>query len=327
MERQKKKYPYLEYHFVGDPATLLDPLVGSAIRAIGKGWSVGVVSQGEALRFWQEFSREWQAGAVFVSPNVDDLPDTKMLFLDASLPPQQQRFIANQESVLGKRHVLSAGAPDQGHSLDWANLISQFDVAYHEPTGAVAFVGSGKGKTTSALGWAWRQAQGKPVVVIQWFKEKATGRLTWSLNEHFAPDRLQKPESLQFFASGLGFFGSPNLDRVAGEEAYQHHRRKAQEGLALASQFVRERSVGAIVLDEFVDTVASVSQNIPRDLLLISEVRALLHDAQKSGLPVAVSGRRVTADWSEFLRSSVEITNVRHPWTHEKRAAVSGLDF
>jgi ATP:corrinoid adenosyltransferase len=162
---------------------------------------------------------------------------------------------------------------------------------------------------------------------VQWFKEKSSGHLTWSINEHLASKYLLEPSRLSFHPTGLGFFGSPALDRVKGEEAFLKHRQNALEGVKLASQLLREGEIGALVLDEFVDTLNAISGNLPQDLLRQEEVQALLRDAVASRVPVAVSGRRVTPEWRDFIQTQVEIENLRHPWTHEKRGAVSGLDF
>ncbi len=261
---------------------------------------------------------------LIISEELGELAEAKLLVLDSSIPLMERQSLQQDERIVGKLHVISAGEYDESFPY---NLISEFSLEHQHLDGVWAFTGPGKGKTTSALGWAWQKAQGKPLAVVQWFKEKSSGHLTWSISEHLAPKHLLHPELLAFYPTGLGFFGSPALDRVKGEEAYQHHRDRALEGVSLASRFLREREIGALVLDEFVDTINVVSGNLPQDLLRLEEVRALLRDAKESGLPVAVTGRRVTPEWSEFVATSIEIKNLRHPWTHEKRAAVSGLDF
>lgn len=323
-DRAKRKYPKMEYHYAGDLEVLRDPLVGSVIRALGKGWKVTLVAQDEGWDFWHDFSDLWNSQNLQVRQPQEDLSGAQLVLIDQSINVLKRLAIQNSEQILGKVHVMSAGEYPEDAPY---NLLSHFELSRHHLKGVQAFVGSGKGKTTSALGWAWQKASGKPVAVVQWFKEKSRGHLTWSISEHFAHKHLKNPSLLTFHASGLGFFGSPALDRVKGEEAYQHHREQALGGVALASQLLHEGKIGALVLDEFVDTLLEVSGNLPQDLLMPSEVRALLHDAVQSGIPVAVSGRKVTPLWEEYVANVVRIENLRHPWTHEKRAAVSGLDF
>lgn len=323
-EHTRSKYPYMEYHFAGDPDTWRDPLVGSVIRALGRGWKVAVLARGDGLAFWHLFSESWLEGRLSVVESFESVPSVQLLILDASIPFAERVKIQDTDSIIGKMHVMSSGEFDESFAY---NLISRYTQEHLHLDGVVAFTGGGKGKTTSALGWAWQKAQGKPVAVVQWFKEKSSGHLTWSISEHQAPKHLLHPDQLAFYPTGLGFFGSPALDRVKGQEAYHHHRVRAVEGVQLASRLLREREIGALVLDEFVDTLNAVSGNLPQDLLRLEEVRALLKDAVESSLPVVVTGRRVTPEWSEFIATSVEIENLRHPWTHEKRGAVSGLDF
>jgi ATP:corrinoid adenosyltransferase len=324
LDHNKKKYPFMEYHFAGDAQTWRDPLVGSVIRALGKGWKVTILAQEEGLVFWQDLAQDWLPGRLEVVVTLAENANCNVLVLDSSLSHEQQRAWLESEQVVGKMHVISAGPLN--HEFPY-NLISQFTLEHQKLEGVRAFVGTGKGKTTSALGWAWQEARGKPVAVVQWFKEKSSGHLTWAINEHFAAKQLRHPEQLSFYPTGLGFYGSPALDRVKGEQAYQYHRERALEGVSLAGRLLREKEIGALVLDEFVDTLQAVSGNLPQDLLLLSEIQALLRDAVQSKIPVAVSGRRVTPEWSEFVATKIEIKNLRHPWTHEKRAAVSGLDF
>lgn len=325
-DHNKAKYPYMEYHFAGDAETWRDPLVGSVIRALGKGWKVFVLARDDGRVFWQKFAEHWTTGLLFISQGLEDITqaEVKLLILDPSLGSLERQMVQQDKRVVGKMHVLSAGEYDQGFPY---NLISEFSLEHLRLGEVWGFVGNGKGKTTSALGWAWQRAQGKPVVVVQWFKEKSSGHLTWAISEHMASQYVRDPRLLQFYPTGLGFFGSPALDRVKGEEAFVHHRERALEGVRLASRFLREREIGALVLDEFVDTLNAVSGNLPKDLLKLEEVQALLLDARESKLPVAVTGRRMTPEWSDFVATKIEITNLRHPWTHEKRGAVSGLDF
>lgn len=329
MSIETPKYPFLEYLSAGDPIAIQEALLGSAIRAVGKEWKVGVLSSSPIWKsFFDLLSTEEQSSFFMVDPSSPSALD--LLILDE--PDQYQIKLRFHENIRGKTHVMLTDSDTSEAQLQVEtsyDLISVFrsQLVFPSPEGQVsAIVGGGKGKTTAALGRAFRLSPGKKVGVVQWFKERATGRLTWSINEHFFPQKLQNPDLWQFYPTGAGFFGSPALDRVTGDEAAQVHRKKAQEGLQIASELLAT-DLGALVLDELLDTLQEVMPSLPAPLLFMAEVHELLLKAQKKNIPIIVTGRKVPDTLREIFESVTEITSLRHPWADQKRGAVSGLDF
>ncbi len=94
--------------------------------------------------------------------------------------------------------------------------------------------GDGKGKTTAALGTAFRAlGHGKKVCVVQFIKGKG------QYGERIMAEKL---ENLDWFICGKGFvFTKENIDE---------DRQIAQEGFALAKEKVESDQYDLIILDE-----------------------------------------------------------------------------
>ncbi len=324
------KYPFLEYAYVGDPQVTQEALFGSAIRALGKAWKVGVVS---SAPLWTQLQQQLlDPTSLVLLSHTEDVPaDLQLLLLD-DLETDLQHSMRLHPGIRGKSHIMlteTDQTEDQVQDDMELDLISVFRSThvFPEPEGQIyAITGNGKGKTTSALGKAISLAHGGNVAVVQWFKEKASGRLTWAINEHEFPSKLKQADAWQFFPTGAGFFGSPALDRVSGEEAAKIHRQKALEGLEKASELLKS-DISVLVLDELLDTLQAVMPSLPSELLSFSEVVDLLCAAQKANIPVVITGRSVPESLRERLVASTTITSLRHPWADQKRGAVSGLDY
>jgi ATP:corrinoid adenosyltransferase len=327
------------------------PLFGSCVRALGKGWNIKVNTYFHT-RYLQpkvvtsvQLSNEWREFKTLLNEEASTRLD-----IDTA---RNQTFQNNPDIILAessdidflhslrnhcttnKVHMM-ASADDNDSSYD---LISQFEIS-NQPgnKGVSSFTGNGKGKTTSALGLSilsmiesQQRGKVKPVSVIQWFKEKKAGRLTWSINEHFFPACLKNPSLFDFHCTGLGFFGTAHLDRVKGDNAYELHRGKSYEGINLAYEKIKSGEYSAIMLDEVIDTSKEIAANIPQSLVDLIDLQKLLQFSVDKGAEnntqILVTGRRETADWSNTIKLGVKINEVKHPWSSKGTYAVSGLDF
>lgn len=295
-------------------------LLGSAVRALGKGWRVLVVSDKRLkksfLNLQKKLKRPEFLEVVTVS-NFEDVFQTGKF----DLVVMEKAF----SNISPKSHVMVV---DQSAVSEKYDLISKFRIQNLHEKGVTAVTGNGKGKTTTALGYAVSAlVQNEKVAVIQWFKERKSGDLTWAINEHNFPDLLKDPSQFEFFPTGLGFYGSPQMDRVKGDHAYQQHREKAYAGLKLAKEFISERKYSYIVLDEFIDTVKEIAGNIEYPLIDLKDIQEFLEWAARQSVKIIVTGRKVTKDWEKYISDSIEITEVKHPWSTRSSGALSGLDF
>lgn len=326
--REIIKRDYLEYLYQTPPALTIYPLLGSLVRALGKEWVVDVFPSRASIETFRNLRSKLKDPSQLLIERSTHLtrgiPRADLVLVENLSRRGKVKYI--RDAFIGFSHIMVSG-----YNKDQAdyNLISRFSQKELNLQGVTVFTGPGKGKSTSAFGiGAKAVANGEKAAVVQWFKEPKGTRGTWSINEHYFPDQLQDPSLLEFYPTGVGFYGSPNWDRITGEEAYQQHKLKAENGVDLARQLIASRRYNVIVLDELVDTLAEVSQNIPRSLLDLNTVRALLSlTRQYPEVQVVVTGRRVTQEWSDLVKSSIAVDEIRHPWSQRGKPAVSGLDF
>lgn len=333
---------FLRYGYQVPPDFALYPMLGSTVRALGKGWDVLVRGNKSELRSYQDLAQQLKKpGQLHFSPMLEIENHSKLiqpaipqnfspelqLWHSASVEKEALNVSGKDGSSPNAFHLMVAGKNVSEVDFD---LISNFVITRSNPQGVTAIVGSGKGKTTSALGIAAEAvARGKSVAVVQWFKEKhGEGDKRWKINEHDFPALLNIPDQFVISPMGLGFFGSPKYDRVAGATAYQLHRDKAYQGLALATEYLQQAHVDVLVLDEFVDTVAEIAGNIEYPLLDLVDVQDFLKKAAKqTKVAVVVTGRKVTSDWAPMVAQAITIDSVKHPWNTNRQGAISGLDF
>jgi ATP:corrinoid adenosyltransferase len=311
------------------------PLVGSLIRAVGKKWRVLVVTPPEYLEFFEKFQNILLSPEIIVLTTRNELEkslitSSKPFDLVLSLYDDStfNNSLRSHPQIKGYSHVMVI---DSEPTFEEYDLISQFKTTKLHNTGVTAITGTGKGKTTTALGMlaetflnGGQTNKTNKVAVIQWFKEKKSGTLTWSINEHAFPDLLREPTDFQFYPTGAGFVGSPTMDRVA---EIKEHTQRAQAGVELAKKFIASGEYQGLVLDELVDTLPQVMKYLPEPLLAIEDVQNLLDYARQHSLQTIVTGRQITPEWSDYIKTSVVISEIKHPWSSHKKGALSGLDF
>lgn len=324
VEKKTLKRNKLEYAYQIDESFRSYPLLGSIVRALGKGWDVVVITDENHVHPFFRLKNslvDLEILQVYTSAPEKIANDTALLILDLH-NSELISSLRNRHDVFGQMHVMTTdSSPD-----DRYDLISKFTISNFGDSNIVAITGTGKGKTTTSLGLAVEEvAKGKKAAIIQWFKEKKSGKLTWTISEHNFPELLKNSSLMQIEATGLGFFGSPKMDRVT---EYEAHRKNAYDGLKKAREMLKGKQYDILVLDEFIDTVPEISQNIVMPLIDLEDVRKFLQEcALQNRTRVIVTGRKLTSHWSEFIGTSIEVEEVRHPWATKKSGAISGLDF
>ena len=322
-QREHIKGSSLEYLYDVHPSIVPVeyPLLGSALRGIGKkDWRVAIVAAGHNHEVFSRFKDTLQDDKLDVYTFADDPNDISsttynLILLDGSIPGTHIK--QTRDALTGKAHVMVAGSDIAHKEYD---LISRFEKKLLMPTGVTAITGDGKGKSTTAYGIAAAETtKGNKAAVVQWIKKRE-----WDVAEHDFSDQLHDPSQLPFYVEGQGFFGYQPLE---SESNIEKHTQAAQHGIAVAKDLLRSGHYDVLVFDELVDTVASISQNIPEDILTLEKVRDLLEYTQKfPKTKVVVTGRQVTNAWMDLIKDSITITNVRHPYGTGRRAQ-RGLDF
>lgn len=300
------------------PANLGKYLVfGTLIRAIGHGMVVKVISDDkEIIMLLRELKFLLKDKMLFVNEEESD-KKVKILVVDGS-----ENDLGYWRSLYGGSiHIVAINVAGD------FDLISEVSSTKLNKNGVVAITGGGKGKTTLGLGMAvYNCLKGSESLVVSWLKEKKNEGLSWGIGEHFFENKLKK-KLLEIETTGLGFFGSPNLDRVKGALSYEEHRKKAYEGIELVKKRVVGGYRGLAVLDEFVDTVMEIAGNIEYPLVDLSDAREFLKYLISNNMKVVVTGRRITDDWCDLVGQSIEAKGIKHPWKNMGLSAVPGLDF
>ncbi len=163
--------------------------------------------------------------------------------------------------------------------------------------------GHGKGKTTAALGLAFRAlGHGLPVCIIQFIKG------TWKYGELYSAKRFTG--LLEFHVAGEGFiWKSSDIER---------HRRAACEGWKLARARIEEGLHHLVILDEF--TYALNYGMVDKD-----EVIAFLRQKPK-GLHVLVTGRDAPAALVDIADLVTDMREMKHPF-RSGVTAQKGVEF
>jgi cob(I)alamin adenosyltransferase len=168
----------------------------------------------------------------------------------------------------------------------------------------IVYTGNGKGKTTAALGLAWRAlSHGQRVVMVQFVKSpRASGEM--KLIRDGWPN-------FKVSAYGLGFVGIMQ-DRLNRSQ----HKIAAQKALAAAQRAARRCDV--LILDEINGAMHGglISQ---RDVL-----RFIIAKPKK--LTLVLTGRQAPVAIIRRADLVTEMIEVKHPFRHG-RVAEAGIDF
>lgn len=171
-----------------------------------------------------------------------------------------------------------------------------------EPGLLLVHTGDGKGKTTAALGLAFRAlGHGLPVAVVQFIK----GR--WSTGERRLAEHLP---GLTFLTMGEGFTWTG--------DAAELHARAARAAFERARALLAEGAHRLVILDE-------LTRALHHGFLELDEVLAAL-DARAPGVTAVVTGRGAPAPLLEAADLVTEMRAVKHPFERGVRAQ-AGIDF
>jgi cob(I)alamin adenosyltransferase len=167
----------------------------------------------------------------------------------------------------------------------------------------IVYTGNGKGKTTAALGLAWR-ALGRqlPVAVVQFIKGK------WKTGERIFAEHV--PALLTFRVMGLGFtWDSDDLSRDAAA---------AQAAWAEARAFIAGGQQSIVILDE-------LTYAINYGFVPLGELLEALRTRPRH-VTVAITGRNAPEELCAAADLVTEMKSLKHPFDKGKKA-VLGVDY
>lgn len=171
----------------------------------------------------------------------------------------------------------------------------------------LAFTGSGKGKTTAAIGTAIRIIGArKRVLMVQFIKGP------WISGEDMCIDRLGS--DFRIIKTGKGFVGILG-DTLPREE----HEKAAEEGLRIARKEIAGGSWHLLILDE-------VHNAISLGLLSEMTVIAFLDYGKSKVEHIITTGRDASKKIIDHADLVTEMKEIKHPYQNGQ-CAEKGLDF
>jgi len=170
----------------------------------------------------------------------------------------------------------------------------------------IIYTGPGKGKTTCALGTAFRAVgQGLRVLMVQFIKG------SWHYGELDAAKMLGD-DKFEIRPMGRGFV------KVGGAETHPEDVRLAEEALAFAVDRLRSEKYDLVILDE-------INYVISYKMLDAEKVAAALA-ARPERVHVICTGRNAHPKLVEMADLVTEMREVKHPYT-KGILAQRGIDY
>lgn len=159
----------------------------------------------------------------------------------------------------------------------------------------IIFTGSGKGKTTAALGMALRASgHNQKIFILQFIKnDPSTGELA-------AINRLPNIKIVQ---AGLGFVPKKNDRLQRSASKFKEHCKKAEEALHKAREVMECNNYNLIILDEI---ITALSLDILKEKDVI-EIIKLQKDCN-----LVLTGRGATPNLIDLADTVTEMNCIRH---------------
>lgn len=170
----------------------------------------------------------------------------------------------------------------------------------------IVYTGSGKGKTTAALGLALRATgYGKRTRMIQFIKG------SWHYGEMTSSARLE-PE-FEMVAVGRGFVGIIDDTSTIGQ-----HRSVAAEAAAMARRDISSGTYDIVILDE-------VNYAIHMDLVDEEDILDMVR-SRPEHVDVVLTGNHARPRVVEMADLVTEMREIKHPFKKGIRAR-KGIDY
>jgi cob(I)alamin adenosyltransferase len=166
----------------------------------------------------------------------------------------------------------------------------------------LVYTGQGKGKTTAALGLAFRAlGRNLRVAVVQFIKGK------WKTGERLFAETIP---NLTFLVMGRGFtWESDDIsrDRAAAEAAWRE-----------AAALIAAGEHAVVILDE-------LTYVLNYGFVPVADVLDALRD-RPAHVHVVITGRNAPEPLLELADLVTDMRNVKHPFDHGRKAQI-GVDF
>ena len=184
-----------------------------------------------------------------------------------------------------------------------------FNIYIHKsmgPTGKIIiYYGKGEGKTTASLGRAIRMAgHDKKVIILQFMKGRITGEYRF----------LNKIQNKNLFPIRIYCFGPKTFLKT--KQDYKIHQRKAQQGLAKASQIISKENCNLLILDEILYATQF-------KLIESNQVLKLIQKREKTN--IILTGRKIAGEFKKIADQITRMDETKHYFKSNKN--IKGLDY
>lgn len=174
------------------------------------------------------------------------------------------------------------------------------------------YTGSGKGKTTAAIGLANRAVcSGKKVVFIQFLKslyDKKT--ITQNKKIDYYQFGLDHKRYGWLEKDGKGNIKSPHLDK---------HRTCIQNGWQKTKAIIESKKYNIIILDE-------LNMAIYFDLIDVDEVISVLNSIDKNKIEIIITGQKAHPKLKKIADLITEMKEIKHYYQKGIKAR-KGIDY
>ena len=178
----------------------------------------------------------------------------------------------------------------------------------------IIYIGSGKGKTTAAVGLAVRAAgAGMRVAFDQFVKSvKATEPGEWPLSSEIAV--LKDIKNIKVHVWGRGFVGI-----LGDRKKRREHEKAAREGLKLLQKQIRSGRYDIIIADELISA-------LELNLLSLREIKKTIKLAKENLTAFALTGHNKYNDLIKDADLVTEMKMIKHPY-YKGILAKAGIDY
>ncbi len=224
---------------------------------------------------------------------------------ELKLPKGQASDGHRSDGTASRDHLSGEHGTDDQSTLNGETQRSTEKTVEPNPEAAgmvIVYTGSGKGKTTAALGLAWRaMGQGLKVAVVQYVKGK------WRTGERVFAETVP---ALDFHVMGLGF--TWESDDISKDKAAAIKAWNESKDLILGGKH------DVVILDE-------ITYVINYGFIDLHDVVTTLR-VRPAHVTVVVTGRNAPPDIQELADLVTDMTVVKHPYK-SGRKALRGIDY
>ncbi len=171
----------------------------------------------------------------------------------------------------------------------------------------IIFTGTGKGKTTAAIGQAMRAVgDGRCTLMVQFIKGP------WKSGEDFSSKKFGR--SFKIVKKGLGFVG------IGGDKLpFEKHKLAAKEALSYSLREVRTGKWDILILDE-------VWVALHLKLITSAEVKNFIKKVKPFCEHIIMTGRACPERFIGMADLVTDMREVKHPFRAGK-AGAAGLEY